>query len=145
MAKYQAAIAADHLLGKDSAARARRRRPARAARDLHRPAGRGRRAHHEDRAQDAGLTPRVVDVATSGNAGGSFYGRGARGTSRFLVDEERGVLVGATITGSEIADFLHAATIAIVGEVPLTRLRHAVPAFPTRSEIWLHLFEELGL
>ena len=84
-------------------------------------------------------------MPTSGNAGGSFYGSGARGTSRFLIDEERGVIVGVTITGSEIADFLQAATIAIVGEVPLTRLRHAIPAFPTRSEIWLYLFNELGI
>jgi dihydrolipoamide dehydrogenase len=44
-----------------------------------------------------------------------------------------------------VADFLHAATIAVVGEVPVTRLRHAVPAFPTRSEIWLKLVEALGL
>ena len=49
------------------------------------------------------------------------------------------MIVGATFTGSEVADFLHAATIAIVGEVPLERLWHAVPAFPTRSEIWLNL------
>jgi dihydrolipoamide dehydrogenase len=86
-----------------------------------------------------------VDIETSGNAGGSYYGRGARGTSRFLVDEQRGIIIGATITGSEVADFLHAATIAIVGEVPLVRLRHAVPAFPTRSEIWLRLMGELNL
>ena len=57
----------------------------------------------------------MVDLGTSANAGGSFYGRGARGTSRLLVDERRGVIIGATITGSEVADFLHAATIAIVG------------------------------
>jgi dihydrolipoamide dehydrogenase len=101
--------------------------------------------HTTRTAEDAGLRPRVIDIETSGNAGGSFYGRGARGTSRFLVDEERGVIVGATITGSEVVDFLHAATIAIVGEVPVTRLRHAVPAFPTRSEIWLKLVEELGM
>jgi dihydrolipoamide dehydrogenase len=52
------------------------------------------------------------------------------------------VLVGATIVGSEVADFLHAATIAIVGEVPVARLRHAVPAFPTRSEIWIYLLDK---
>jgi dihydrolipoamide dehydrogenase len=55
------------------------------------------------------------------------------------------VIVGATITGSEIADFLHAATIAVVGAVPLERLSHAVPSFPTRSEVWLDLLAELGL
>ncbi|MCG5435366.1 hypothetical protein [Micromonospora foliorum] len=66
------------------------------------------------------------------------------GTSRFLVDEDRDVLVGLTITGTAVVEFLHAATIAIVGEVPLRRLRHAIPAFPTRSDIWLHLFNALG-
>ena len=96
-------------------------------------------------AQDAGIDARAVDVSTSGNAGGSFYGREAPGTTRLVVDEARGVIVGATFTGSEIADFLHAATIAVVGEVPLDRLAHAVPSFPTRSEVWLYLLEELGL
>ena len=94
-------------------------------------------------AQDGGLEVRAVDATTSGNAGGSFYGKDAAGTTRLVVDEGRGVIVGATITGSEIADFLHAATIAVVGEVPLERLAHAVPAFPTRSEVWLNLLEEL--
>ena len=81
-------------------------------------------------------------METSGNAGGSFYGRNAAGTSRLVIDRGRGVVVGATFTGAEIADFLHAATIAVVGEVPVSRLRHAVPSFPTRSEIWLRLLEK---
>src|SRR5207253_10974981 len=98
-----------------------------------------------DGAQEAGLNVRAVDVGTSANAGGSFYGRNAPGTARLVVDVDRNVVVGTTITGSEIADFLHAATIAVVGEVPLERLWHAVPSFPTRSELWLRLLEELGL
>ena len=53
------------------------------------------------------------------------------------------MIVGATFTGPEMADFLHAATIAVVGEVPLDRLAHAVPSFPTRSEVWLYLLEAL--
>jgi hypothetical protein len=53
--------------------------------------------------------------------------------------------VGATITSAEMAEALHAATIAVVGEVPLERLWHAVPCFPTRSELWLRLLEEYGL
>jgi pyruvate/2-oxoglutarate dehydrogenase complex dihydrolipoamide dehydrogenase (E3) component len=76
-------------------------------------------------------------------AGGAFAG-GAGGTARFVIDEDREVLVGFTVTGTAVADFLPAATIAIVGEVPLSRLRHAIPAFPTRGEIWLHLFGALG-
>ena len=88
---------------------------------------------------------RAVEVETGGNAGGSFIGKGAPGTARLVVDEERGIVVGATITGAEIAEALHAATIAVVGEVPLDDLWHAVPAFPTRSELWLRLLEAYGL
>jgi pyruvate/2-oxoglutarate dehydrogenase complex dihydrolipoamide dehydrogenase (E3) component len=144
MAKYQARIASDHVLGKDSAAAHGADGPL-SPRVIFTDPQIAAVGHTTKTAADAGLSPRVVDIPTSGNAGGSYYGRNARGTSRFLVDEQRGVLIGATITGSEVADFLHAATIAIVGEVPLTRLRHAVPSFPTRSEIWLKLIEELGL
>jgi pyruvate/2-oxoglutarate dehydrogenase complex dihydrolipoamide dehydrogenase (E3) component len=143
MAKYQAGIASDHILGKDSAVEHGADGPL-APRVIFTDPQVAAVGHTTMTAADAGLRPRVVDVETSGNAGGSFYGRGARGTSRFLVDEERGVLIGATITGSEVADFLQAATIAVVGEVPLARLRHAVPAFPTRSEIWLRLMNALG-
>jgi dihydrolipoamide dehydrogenase len=96
-------------------------------------------------AQEAGLHVRHVDVETSGNAGGSFVGRGAAGTSRIVVDEDRRVIVGATITGSEVAEALHAATIAVVAEVSIDDLWHAVPSFPTRSELWLKLLEAYGL
>jgi pyruvate/2-oxoglutarate dehydrogenase complex dihydrolipoamide dehydrogenase (E3) component len=144
MAKYQARVAADHVLGRDSASEHGADGPL-SPRVIFTDPQVAAAGHTTTTARDAGLTPRVVDIPTSGNAGGSYYGRGARGTSRFLVDEQRGVIVGATITGSEVADFLHAATIAIVGEVPVTRLRHAVPSFPTRSEIWLKLIEALGL
>ena len=143
MAKYQAGIASDHILGKDSAAE-HGADGALAPRVIFTDPQVAAVGHTTKTAADAGLRPRVVDVETSGNAGGSFYGRGARGTSRFLVDEQRGVLIGATITGAEVADFLQAATIAVVGEVPLARIRHAVPAFPTRSVIWLRLMNELG-
>jgi len=100
--------------------------------------------HTLDSAQSEGLNVRAVDATTSGNAGGSFYGNDAPGTTRLVIDEDRRVVVGATFTGAEVADFLHAATIAVVGEVPLEKLWHAVPSFPTRSEVWLKLFEEYG-
>ena len=67
------------------------------------------------------------------------------GTSRIVVDEDRRVIVGATITGAEVAEALHAATIAVVAEVTLDDLWHAVPSFPTRSELWLKLLEAYGL
>jgi len=96
--------------------------------------------HTTESAKEAGLEIEVIETSTSGNAGGSFYGRNAPGTMRWLVDKERQLVVGCTITGAEVADFLHAATIAIVGEVPLATLRHAIPSFPTRSETWLKLY-----
>ncbi|MCW3010886.1 MAG: FAD-dependent pyridine nucleotide-disulfide oxidoreductase [Solirubrobacterales bacterium] len=96
-------------------------------------------------AEEAGLRVRAVDVGTSANAGGSFWGNGAEGTTRLVVDEDRRVVVGATITGAEVQDFLHAATIAVVGQVSLDDLWHSVAAFPTRSELWLKLLEEYGL
>ena len=60
------------------------------------------------------------------------------------VAEARRTVVGATFVGQDTADLLHAATIAVVGEVPVERLWHAVPAFPTMSEVWLRLLEEYG-
>jgi dihydrolipoamide dehydrogenase len=144
MSKYQAAIAASHVLGKDISLEHVADGPG-SPRVVFTDPQVAAVGHTTKSAQEAGLTPRVVDVGTSANAGGSYYGRGVPGTSRFLIDEDRGVIIGATITGAEVTDFLQPATIAIVGEVPLTRLRHAVAPFPTRSEIWLYLFNELGL
>ena len=92
-------------------------------------------------ALDTGIDARAYDVPSSGTAGASFYGRGTEGTSRLVVDEEHGLIVGATFTGADVADWLHAATIAIVGRVPIESLWSAVPAFPSRSEIWLKLLE----
>jgi dihydrolipoamide dehydrogenase len=95
-------------------------------------------------AEEQGLDVRAVDVETAANAGASFIGRNAIGTSRIVVDEARGVIVGATFVGPQIGESLHAATIAVSAEIPLEKLRHAVPTFPTRSEIWLRLIEKYG-
>ena len=88
---------------------------------------------------------RAVDVPTASVAGASFHGRNAPGVSRLVIDEGRDVVVGATFTGPETGEMLHAASIAVVAEVPLERLRHAIPSFPTRSEVWLRLLEEAGV
>jgi len=101
--------------------------------------------HTLESAQAAGLNVRAVDRETSQNAGGSFYGRDAPGTCRLVIDEDREIIVGATFTGFEVADLIHSATVAVVGQVPLKTLWHAVPSFPTRSEVWLNLLEEYGM
>jgi pyruvate/2-oxoglutarate dehydrogenase complex dihydrolipoamide dehydrogenase (E3) component len=143
MAKYQAAIAAGDILGRDMVVEHLADGPG-APRVIFTEPQVAAVGHTAAGAAAAGLNVKVVDIPTEANAGGAFFNN-PRGTSRFLVDEDRGVLVGATFTGTEVADFLQAATIAVVGEVPITRLRHAIPPFPTRSEVWLYLFNSLGL
>lgn len=139
--KYQARVAADNILGKNAAATEDGPRSPRVLFTDPQVAAVG---YTLQAAQAAGLNVHTVEASTSGNAGGNFYGRNAVGTTRLVIDEDRRIIVGATITGSEVADFLHAATIAVVGEVPLERLAHAVPAFPTRSEVWSVLLAQLG-
>jgi dihydrolipoamide dehydrogenase len=90
-------------------------------------------------ALDEGIEARAVDADIARTPGASFVGRGAASAARIVVDEQRRLIIGATFTGPEIAEFLQAATIAVVGEVPLERLIHAMAPFPTRSEVWLKL------
>jgi dihydrolipoamide dehydrogenase len=142
MGKYHGRLAADHILGRPSAT-AHGAEGARSPRVIFTDPQVAAVGHTTRSAEEAGLDVQVVDVETSNNAGGAFYGRGAPGITRVLADRSRGVLVGATFTGSEITDMLHAATVAIVGEVTVARLRHAVPAYPTRSELWLQVLDEL--
>ena len=141
MGKYQARVVADNILGIDVKATEERRGSPHVTFTDPEVAAVGQTLAA---AEDAGIKARAVDVDTQGNAGGSFFGKGVEGKVRFVVDEERRILVGATFVGFETVDMVHAATIAVVGEVPLDRLWHAIPSFPTRSEIWLDLIQEFG-
>ncbi|WP_158865783.1 dihydrolipoyl dehydrogenase family protein [Leifsonia sp. AG29] len=67
------------------------------------------------------------------------------GRARMVVDDDRRVILGVTLVGPDVGDLLHAATTAIVGQVPIDRLWHAVPSYPTVSEIWLRLLETYRL
>jgi pyruvate/2-oxoglutarate dehydrogenase complex dihydrolipoamide dehydrogenase (E3) component len=141
--KYQARAAADQILGDaDAKIRDRPGPPPRVTFTEPQVAAVG---HTLDSAIAAGLRVRAVDVGTESTAGASFHGKGAGGTSRIVVDEDRRVIVGATFVGPDVAEWVHAATIAVVAEVPLDTLWHAIPAFPTRSEIWLKFLEAYGL
>jgi pyruvate/2-oxoglutarate dehydrogenase complex dihydrolipoamide dehydrogenase (E3) component len=99
----------------------------------------------EAQAREKGLNVRVLSYDTGGVAGAYTRGNGIHGTSQIVVDEDRHVIVGATFTGPDVQEIVHAATIAIVGEVSLDTLWHAVPSFPTVSEVWLRLLEAYGL
>ncbi|ROP37763.1 dihydrolipoamide dehydrogenase [Saccharothrix texasensis] len=98
----------------------------------------------EAQAREAGLDIRVVDLDIA-VAGSSLHADGYRGKARMIVDERKRTLVGVTFAGPDVAELIHAATIAIVGEVTVDRLWHAVPAYPTISEVWLRLLEAYGL
>jgi dihydrolipoamide dehydrogenase len=99
----------------------------------------------EAAATDRGLPVRAVDYEIGDVAGASLFADGYAGHARFVVDEQRRVVVGATFAGPGVAELLHSATVAVVGEVPLDRLWHAVPSYPTISEVWLRLLETYGL
>ncbi|HEY5514656.1 MAG TPA: NAD(P)/FAD-dependent oxidoreductase, partial [Pengzhenrongella sp.] len=96
-------------------------------------------------ARDAGYPVRSIQVPIASVAGATVAADGYEGTASIVVDTDREVLVGATFVGPDVAELLHAATVAVVGQVPLHRLWHAVPAYPTVSEVWLRLLEGYGL
>ncbi|MCV7386424.1 dihydrolipoyl dehydrogenase family protein [Mycolicibacter longobardus] len=95
-----------------------------------------------DQAQQAGHRVRVVDVEI-GDAvmGARLHADGYRGRARMVVDADEQYLLGVTFVGPGVAELLHSATIAVAGRVPISRLWHAVPCFPTISEVWLRLLE----
>jgi dihydrolipoamide dehydrogenase len=92
-------------------------------------------------AEEAGVPHRVVEYAIGNVSGASLFADGYEGTAIAVVDTDREVLLGVTFIGPAVAELLQAATIAVVGEVPISRLWHAVPAYPTMNEIWLRLLE----
>ncbi|MBB5773984.1 dihydrolipoyl dehydrogenase family protein [Nonomuraea jabiensis] len=95
-------------------------------------------------AADAERTGRDVDIVDYDLglvAGAHQHSPGYRGHARILLDPASGTIVGATFVGRGVAELLQSATFAITGEIPLDRLWHAVPPFPTISEVWLRLLE----
>jgi pyruvate/2-oxoglutarate dehydrogenase complex dihydrolipoamide dehydrogenase (E3) component len=140
--KYQARLCADQILGKPVEAFADHRAVPRVVFTDPQVAAVGLT---EQQARDRGVKVKVVTYPTGNVSGSTVAGERPVGTSQLVVDEDRGVVVGATFTGYAVAELLHSATVAVVGEVPLDRLWHAVPSFPTVSEVWLRLLESYGL
>jgi dihydrolipoamide dehydrogenase len=95
-----------------------------------------------DQAERAGHRIRVVDVDPGQTvAGAGLYADGYTGHARMVVDEDHGYVLGVTLVGSGVEELLHSATVAVAGQVPIARLWHAVPCFPSISEVWLRLLE----
>ncbi|HVL97842.1 MAG TPA: NAD(P)/FAD-dependent oxidoreductase [Egibacteraceae bacterium] len=136
--KYQARLVGDILGGKDRAAWADHRAVPQVVFTDPEIAAVG---HTEAQARETGLEVSVVTVPITSVAGAALVGKDVAGKAQLVIDAERRVVVGATFVGPHVGELLHSATIAIVGEVPIDRLWHAVPAFPTVSEVWLRLLE----
>ena len=142
MGKYQARLAGDAILGKEVRAFADHMAVPRVTFTDPQVAAVGLT---EEEARERGVDVRVVSTGTGDVPGAYTRGNGIKGTSQLVVDASRGVVVGATFTGPDVQELLHSATIAIVAEAPLETLWHAVPSFPTVSEVWLRLLEAYGL
>lgn len=95
-------------------------------------------------AQEQGRNVQIFDQDLGAVAGAALHAHGYQGQVRFVVDVEQQLLIGATFVGQDVAEMLQAATTAIIGQVPLQRLKHVVPAYPTMSEVWLRFLEAAG-
>ena len=142
MGKYQARIAADVILGRDVRDRASVDVVPRVTFTDPQVCAVGLT---EAQARERGLAVRTVRYAIGDVPGAYVSGNGIEGTGLLVIDETRRVVVGATFTGPGMQELLHSATVAIAGAVPVDVLWHAVPSFPTISEVWLHLLEAYGL
>jgi pyruvate/2-oxoglutarate dehydrogenase complex dihydrolipoamide dehydrogenase (E3) component len=142
MGKYQGRVAGDVILGRDAADLADHGVVPRVNFPDPQVCAVG---PTEAEARRSGMDVKVVRTDTGGVAGAYVQGNGIAGTSQLIVDQGRRVLVGATFTGPGTQELLHSATVAVAGQVPLERLWHAVPSFPTVSEVWLRLLETYGL
>ncbi|MGW0706351.1 dihydrolipoyl dehydrogenase family protein [Streptomyces sp. NPDC002643] len=92
-------------------------------------------------AEEAGHHVRAVDVEFASVAGAGLYADGYKGRARMVVDLDHEIVRGVTFVGPAVGELIHSATVAVAGEVPLDRLWHAVPSYPTISEVWLRLLE----
>jgi len=142
MGKYHGRVAAAAILGKEAADAASRDIVPRVTFTDPQVCAVGRT---EAEARAAGLRVTAVTTPTGEVPGAYTQGNGIRGTSQLVIDDDRRTLAGATFTGPGMQELLHSATVAICGGVTVDRLWHAVPSFPTVSEVWLHLLEAYGL
>jgi len=142
MGKYHGRIAAAAILGKEVADAASHDVVPRVTFTDPQVCAAGRTAAE---ARAAGLRVTAVTTATGEVPGAYTQGNGIRGTSQLVIDDDHRTVVGATFTGPGVQELLHSATVAICGGVTVDRLWHAVPSFPTISEVWLHLLEAYGL
>jgi dihydrolipoamide dehydrogenase len=98
----------------------------------------------EQQARDRGLDIETVEHDLAALAGTYLLRENYVGRAKLVIDRQRDVVVGATFVGTGVAELTHSATMAVVAQIPVPVLRHVVPSYPTVSEVWLRLLEELG-
>ncbi len=136
--KYQARIAGAHIAGHDSKAWGDLAATPRVVFTNPQIAAVGMT---EEKAIEAGHTVHTVEYNTGWVAAASTLGKGYKGTAKLVVDADTRLLLGATMVGPMTGEILHSATVAMIGKVPLDVLWHAIPSYPTMSEVWLRLLE----
>jgi dihydrolipoamide dehydrogenase len=94
-------------------------------------------------AKAAGIDVETVEYDLASVSGAALLRDDYVGRANLVIDRASDTLVGATFVGSGIAELVHSATVAVIGKVPVSALWHAVPSYPTVSEIWLRLLETL--
>jgi pyruvate/2-oxoglutarate dehydrogenase complex dihydrolipoamide dehydrogenase (E3) component len=95
----------------------------------------------EAAAKKAGIRIRTAEYDLAHVAGATVLSDDYSGRAKLVIDDDRDVVLGATFVGQDVGELLQSATVAVVGEVPIGRLWHAVPSYPTLSEVWLRLLE----
>jgi dihydrolipoamide dehydrogenase len=98
-----------------------------------------------EQAEAAGHTVRVVEYEIGDVSGAGLFADDYKGHAQMVVNEQKKTILGMTLAGPGVGEMIHAATIAVAGQVPLDSLWHAVPSYPTMSELWLRLLETYGL
>ncbi len=141
VAKYQAKVVAENILGKDRRAGYR---------------GIPRVVFSDPEVAAVGLTEEQAkeqgtDVATATLdltkvlARPWTYEENPRGHFGLVADRERGVLVGAWAVAPEAGEWIHQGSLAIRAEIPIEKLLDTVIQFPTFSEAYLEALEKLDL
>lgn len=97
----------------------------------------------ERQARQAGVDVETVEYDMAALAGTYLLREDYAGRAKLVIERATDTLVGATFVGAGVADLLHSATVAVTGRVPVSTLWHAVPSYPTPSEVWLRLLETL--
>ncbi|MEX2561920.1 MAG: NAD(P)/FAD-dependent oxidoreductase [Nitriliruptoraceae bacterium] len=136
--KYQARLVGDHLAGKQVEARADHQALVRVVFTDPQVAAVGPTLAS---AREQGLDVETLSYGVGDVAGAALLGKGVSGTAQLVVDRKARTIIGATFTGPGVGEMIHAATIAVVSGITLDQLWHALPAFPTISEVWLRLLE----